>query len=66
MVREFAIWVPSFGYAVNYIIGSKKHDPLSLSIDEVDNRLKKRDVKTRFYSGRAHLGMLLTPIIKMY
>lgn len=66
MVREFAIWVPSFGCAVNYIIGSKKHDPLSLSIDEVDNRLKKRDVKTRFYSGRAHLGMLLTPIIKMY
>ena len=65
IVNEYAVWIPSFGYAVNYVVGSKKYDPSKLSIEYVDKVLKGRGVKTRFYSGRAHLGMMLLPIIKV-
>jgi len=35
-----------FGYAVNYILGSLRHDPAALTADEVDKRLKERGVST--------------------
>jgi spermidine synthase len=59
---EYEVWVPSFGYAVNYILGSLRHDPAALSADEVDKRLKERGVATAFYSGRAHIGLMNLPI----
>jgi len=59
---EYEVWIPSFGYAVNYILGSLRHDPAALTADEVDKRLKERDVSTAFYSGRAHIGLMHLPI----
>jgi Spermidine synthase len=34
IVVEYEVWVPSFGYAVNYILGSLRHDPAALTADE--------------------------------
>jgi len=36
----------SFGYAVNYVLGSLRHDPAALTTEEVDKRLKERGVAT--------------------
>jgi Spermidine synthase len=59
---EYEAWIPSFGYAVNYILGSLRHDPAALTADEVDKRLKERGVATAFYSGRTHIGLMNLPI----
>lgn len=61
-VAEYSVWIPSFGYAVNYILGSLKYNPTSLTPEEVDRRLRERGVQTHFYSGRTHLGLMSLPI----
>jgi len=62
IVAEYEVWIPSFGYAVNYILGSLRYDPAALTAEEVDKRLKERGVSTSFYSGRAHIGLMNLPI----
>ncbi|NPA24109.1 MAG: polyamine aminopropyltransferase [Crenarchaeota archaeon] len=64
IVREYNVWVPSFGYACNFIIGSKRHDPEKLTREEVDKRLKDRNVETRFYNGRTHIALMNLPIYR--
>jgi spermidine synthase len=61
IVAEYSTWIPSFGYAVNFILGSR-HDPAALTAEEVDKRLKERGVSTLFYSGRTHIGLMNLPI----
>jgi spermidine synthase len=62
IVAEYEVWIPSFGYAVNYILGSLRYDPAALTAEEVDKRMKERDVSTSFYSGRTHIGLMNLPI----
>ncbi len=64
VVVEYNVWVPVFGYANNFIIGSKKYNPLELGVEEVDNILAKRGVKTRFYNGKTHVALMYTPIYR--
>ncbi|MGC9049753.1 polyamine aminopropyltransferase [Pyrobaculum sp.] len=64
IVAEYNMWIPAFGYAVNYIIGSLVHDPRSLTADEVDRRLSQRGVKTLFYNGRTHIGLMNMPVFR--
>ncbi|MFZ8837485.1 MAG: polyamine aminopropyltransferase, partial [Pyrobaculum sp.] len=61
IVAEYEVWIPSFGYAANFILGSR-HDPAALTAEEVDKRLKERGVATAFYSGRTHVGLMNLPI----
>lgn len=58
IVLEYEKWIPVFGYACNFIIGSKKHDPRALSVEEVDKRLSERGVDTLFYNGRVHVSIV--------
>jgi spermidine synthase len=62
IVTEYEVWVPSFGYAVNFVVGSLKHDPAALTAEEVDKRVEERGVSTLFYSGRTHIGLMNLPI----
>ncbi len=64
IVFEYNVWVPSFGYACNFIIGSKKYDPYALSGEEVERRLAERGVETKFFCGATYLSMLYTPIYR--
>ena len=62
IVAEYEVWIPSFGYAVNFILGSLRYDPHALTPSEVDERLRARGVKTAFYTGRVHLALMNMPI----
>ena len=64
IVREYNVWVPSYGYACNFIIGSKKYDPKTLSINEINKRIKERKIDTLFYSGETHIALFFTPIFR--
>lgn len=65
IVAEYNVWVPSFSYTCNFIIGSRRYDPRVLSAEEVDKRLRERGVSgLRFYSGRAHVALMNTPIFR--
>ncbi|RLG75959.1 MAG: polyamine aminopropyltransferase [Thermoprotei archaeon] len=63
IVREYWQWVPSFGYACNFIIGSLKYDPAAVSEDRVNGILRERGVKTKIYSGAHHVSLLKGPVI---
>lgn len=57
---EYQVWIPSFGYACNFVLGSKKYDPNRYLVDRdyVDKMMKERGVKTRFING-VRLGALI-------
>lgn len=63
IVREYYIWIPSFGYACNFIIASDYYDPAALSARDVDELLKRRGVITRYYSGKVHEALMRLPVI---
>lgn len=65
-VAEYNLWIPSFGYAVNFIAGSDWVDPRALSAEEVDKRLAQQGVSTLFYSGRVHTALMNFPIYKKF
>jgi len=64
IVKEYNVWVPSFGYACNFIIGSKKYNPEELTVEEVERRLRERKVNTKFYSGKTHIALMNLPIYR--
>ena len=66
IVREYSIWVPSFGYACNFIIGSKGRDPAALSLEEVEKTIDARGLrgKLKLYSGRVHVALMLMPVFR--
>jgi spermidine synthase len=62
--REYSMWIPSFGYAVSYVIASKHRDPASLSESEVNEILRRNEVNNlKIYSGRTHEGLMKTPLL---
>ncbi|MCS7127936.1 MAG: spermidine synthase [Sulfolobales archaeon] len=64
IVLEYEAWIPVTGYSVDYVIGSKLHDPRDLSIEEVEHRLKNRGAFTNYYNGRIHLGFIYKSVTK--
>jgi spermidine synthase len=64
VVVEYNVWVPSFGYAVNFIVGSLGHNPAALTAEEVDRKLRERGVSTLFYSGRTHVALMHLPVFR--
>ncbi len=63
IVREYSVWVPSYGYSCNFAIASQVHDPAKLTAHEVDKLLSERGVKTRFYSGNVHVAFMNMPVV---
>lgn len=61
-VLEYQVWIPSFGYACNFIIGSKIYDPKSLTADKIDKILMERNVRTLFFNGVRYQAMMLMGI----
>ncbi len=62
-IMEYQAWVPVFGYACNFILASKKHDPSSLTPREVDERLRERGVETRYFDGRVYASFVYMKIV---
>lgn len=58
VVREYWVWIPSFGYACNYLIASDVHDPLQVSAERVDETLRSRGVVNKYYDGLQHTAMM--------
>ncbi|MEM0026649.1 MAG: spermidine synthase [Ignisphaera sp.] len=62
-VAEYQVWIPSFGYSCNFIIGSKKIDTsMLLNSEYVDDVLRSRKVSTRFINGKRVAALLLMGI----
>ncbi|MCC6051487.1 MAG: polyamine aminopropyltransferase [Thermofilum sp.] len=61
-VHEYAVWIPSFGYACNFIVASDTHSFDELSSEEIDRRLRERGVETEFVDGKLIKTLLALPI----
>jgi spermidine synthase len=65
IVEEYGSWVPSFMYVNSFIFASDKYSMRSISMEEVDQRLKERGVATRFYNGLRHYTFIGLAGIKL-
>jgi len=63
VVREYWTWIPSFGYACNFIVGSDELDPQALTESKVNETLKLRGVATRYYDGRQHEAFFKNKVV---
>ncbi|RLE65098.1 MAG: spermidine synthase [Thermoprotei archaeon] len=62
IVRLYRIFVPVFLQEWSFVLGSKTYDPDSLSIEDIEKRIKARIKEDlRLYDGEAHLGMFNLP-----
>ncbi len=57
-IAEYWVWVPSFTYTCNFILASQEHDPYRLTTEEFNDRLRKRNVTTRFIDGKKYRALL--------
>lgn len=63
VVREYWAWIPSFGYACNYIVASDSLDPAAVPEEVVESRLRERGVKTRLYDGAYHESLFKGKVV---
>ena len=63
-VVQYGVWIPSFGYSVNYALATDIIDPLRIENDEIDKRLRERNVSTRFFSGKIYRSFVESMIIR--
>ncbi len=63
VVRGYQTFVPSFDSSWGFVIASKREDmdPMKLTAEEVDKRLKERGLELKFYDGVTHVGMFHLP-----
>lgn len=53
--------VSTFFQPWGFVLASKKHDPLALSVGEIQGRLDARGVENRYYTPRFHRAMFTLP-----
>ena len=55
--------MPCFGGPWGFCIASRKYDPVKLTINDIDNRIRQRLLTPlRFYDGQTHRGMFTLPL----
>ena len=64
IVCEYNVWIPSFGYACNFILGSKRYNPKDITLSQIKQRIIERGVKTKFYNEVVHHAVLSLPIYR--
>ena len=55
---EYVAWVPSFAYMNSFILASDAYDPRALEPGRVEERLRARGVRARFFNGERYRAML--------
>ncbi len=63
VTREYWAWIPSFGYACNYIVASDSLDPASVPEDVIESRLRERGVRTRLYDAEYHTSLFKGKVV---
>lgn len=62
VVAPYYATIPSFGLPWGFTLASKEIDPIDISIEDIDNRIKKRiKGSLEFYDGIAHHGIFRIP-----
>jgi spermidine synthase len=63
IVRAYSAWVPSYASTWGFVLASLKHDPLSLSDEEVKKRLTERGVSVlKLYCPEYHKPLFALPL----
>jgi len=62
IVKAYSVFIWSFDAPWGFVIGSLKYDPLKLTVDDIERRLKERGVQgLRFYNPRMHFKLFELP-----
>jgi len=60
-VMAYSVWVPSFGYACDFIMASDSIDFNQISAQIIDRRMVERGVRTKFFNGKVFEAFKLLP-----
>jgi len=60
----YEVWIPSFGYSVNYVLATDIIDPLKIDSAEINNILRRRGVSTKFFSGEIYESLITRNITR--
>jgi spermidine synthase len=61
-VRPYMVYVPLYGTAWGMAVASDETDPLSLSSEQVDQRIAERGIShLQFYNGDTHRAVFALP-----
>ena len=52
IVRYYGVWIPSFGSYVIFVFASNKYDPLEISKDKIENKI--RELELKYYNSLNH------------
>ncbi|MGC9148962.1 MAG: polyamine aminopropyltransferase [Sulfolobales archaeon] len=63
-VITYEVWIPSFGYSVNYVLATDIIDPLKINSSEINDVLRHRGVTTRFFNGEIYESFINRKVIK--
>ncbi|MFN4336193.1 MAG: polyamine aminopropyltransferase [Candidatus Nitrosocaldus sp.] len=64
IVRGYVTYIPSYANLIGFIIGSKEYDPLSVSKEEIENRLNTRGIAKESlyaYDPDTHISYFILP-----
>ncbi len=64
IARAYQHWVPSFYSPWGFVLGSKRHDPLELSKEDIAKRIEERGLKGRLklYYPDLHHALFVMPL----
>jgi len=60
-VMAYSVWVPSFGYACEFIMASDSIDFNQITAQIIDQRMLERRVRTKFFNGKVLEAFKLLP-----
>ncbi|MGB4645561.1 MAG: polyamine aminopropyltransferase [Dictyoglomaceae bacterium] len=61
-VRSYQVYVPAYDFIWSFIFASDKIDPKEILEEDIDNRLKEKDITNlKFYDGETHKMMFSLP-----
>lgn len=62
VIRSYYVYVPSFDTTWSFVLASKKYDPKTVSIKEIEEKIQKRiEGELKFYEGESHMRVFSLP-----
>jgi spermidine synthase len=62
VVRSYYVYVPSFDTTWSFVLASKKYNPKTVCVEEIDEKIQKRiKGELKFYEGEAHTRIFSLP-----
>ncbi len=64
-VKDYEVWVPSFGYSCCFIIASSSTNIEEFREEKIEELIEERKLKLKYYNARVHNGFMRKPVTRI-